>query len=254
VLSICSSERLVEPADTNVAQTLMQLKVCKVAKHAEVAQTCMHVLIKSTSIALWAPSGCRTGGGDFGIMNSARIGCMSANGGFPDASCSADTCLTTYCTIQLMLLQCVRSRHTDISRWAHSEAHAAAIHGHAHLNGCDAKRPYISRWAICAALVTGLNHLQACQQLAVCTRPQRRAVTESDGYSPQPALASGAIQYGVPTNVALWKPIVPDNAPATPKSDSLTAPSAASSTFAAFRSRCILACLMIAARRQGKPP
>lgn len=53
--------------------------------------TCVHAPTKSTSAALWAASGCKMGGGDLGIMKSARIGCMSANGGFPVASCSADT-------------------------------------------------------------------------------------------------------------------------------------------------------------------
>ena len=46
-------------------------------------------------------------------------------------------------------------------------------------------------------------------------------------------MTSGAIKYGVPTNVFFFADSVPDNCPDTPKSASLTSPFADSKMFAA---------------------
>ena len=51
------------------------------------------------------------------------------------------------------------------------------------------------------------------------------------------SITSGAIQYGVPTNVRRRKPSVPVSCPLTPKSEILTSPAPLSSTFAALMSR-----------------
>ena len=158
-------------------------------------RTCRQAPTKALKDTLNGPSS--AGGGTArGITNSARIGCRSAYGGCPTASCTAARMFAD-------TLTGVRENED----WVQGVL-------------------MIVKPQAVVVLMNGMNRQTSTPHGSCTGRPASMAVMPSDQmsalvlYPPSlDSMTSGAIQYGVPTKVRRLKPSVPLSCPATPKSD-----------------------------------